>query len=60
MPATDNLEHIARLRHPCCAGPDDSNPVADVTHASPLHRTSLAPKAITGRVGSMTEKGEDQ
>ena len=60
MPATDNLEHTARPRHPCCAGPGDSNPVANVTHLTPLHRPGLDPDAITGRDGTMTDKGEDQ
>ncbi len=57
MPATDNLEHNARPRHPCCAGPEDSNPVADVTHPTPLHRSSLDPQVV--RDGT-TGKGEDQ
>jgi len=47
-------------RHPCCAGPDDADPTAFATPVP--HRPTLAqdPRAITGRNGPMTGKGEDQ
>lgn len=58
----DTAEPAKRPRHPCCAGPDDSNPVTDVTHPTPLHRPTLAQdrQTTTGRDGTMTGKGEDQ
>jgi hypothetical protein len=63
----DRGEPAQRMRHPCCAGPADSIPVADVTHPTPLYRPTLAQdsRETTGRNGPitgspMTGKGEDQ
>ncbi len=64
-PSHNTAEPAQRMRHPCCAGPADSNPVAEVTHPAPFHRPTLDPREAAGRNGPitsnpMTGKGEDQ
>jgi hypothetical protein len=58
MPATEDFKHASPPRHPCCAGPDDSNPVAFATHAAPAHRPGMAMDDHHAATNSATGKGE--
>ncbi|MBN9216746.1 MAG: hypothetical protein J0I79_02215, partial [Mesorhizobium sp.] len=55
MSASDDFKHASPPRHPCCAGPEDSNPIAFVTRPAPSHRPGIATDDHTATTHAMAE-----